>query len=230
MIRFAVLTLFPEFFETPLKSSLVGKAIEKGIVAVETINIRDYSQDKHRKTDDVPYGGGAGMVMMVAPIDRAVSELRQQNDLHVVLTSARGRQYSQEKAVELNRIVNSGKTLVIICGHYEGVDERVADFIADESISIGSYILSGGEIAALALLDSVSRLQAGFMGNPESILEESFSREGFLEFPQYTRPADYNGWKVPDILLSGHHENIRRWREEKSRLRESGIKPPKVEF
>ncbi len=278
-MRFSILTLFPEALESYLSTSIIGRARSEQFISTQLVNIRDFATDKHKTVDDTPYGGGAGMVMKIEPIDKALQSLtspralsspeeRERDHLSldkerstrrdgagevrrrkVVVLSARGQQFTQAKAHEYAQL----DELILICGRYEGIDQRVADYLADEEISIGPYVLAGGEIAALAVLEATARLLPGVLGNEESLAEESFSqniesrstplRQGsagrgniegdakirnskflpagqageiltsFREYPHYTKPADYKGWKVPEILLSGNHEEIRRWRQ-----------------
>lgn len=207
-MKFDVLTLFPEMFET-MKQSIFGKAMEKGIVTMNTVNIRDFSKDKHKKVDDTPYGGGAGMVMMPDVVYSAYKSI-EAKDAKVIYMSPQGKTLSQKKIEELAKQDH----LIILCGHYEGIDQRVLDKIVDEEISIGDYVLTGGEIPAMVLMDSVSRYVEGVL-KQDSIKEESFTN-GLLEYPQYTRPETFEGQKVPEILLTGHHENIEKWRKEQS--------------
>lgn len=207
-MKFDVLTLFPEMFE-PLKSSIIGKAIEKELIDINIINIRDFSEDKHKKVDDTPYGGGAGMVMKPDVVDRAYQSINGKN-AKVIYMSPQGKPLNQEKVENLSKESH----IILLCGHYEGIDQRVLDKIVDEEISIGDYVLTGGEIPAMVLIDSVSRYIEGVL-NQDSIGEESFSN-GLLEYPQYTRPEIFDGKSVPEILLSGHHEKIKQWRKEKS--------------
>lgn len=208
MIRFDILTLFPEMFSSPFDSSLLKKAQEKGLVEIAVHNIRDYAEDKHRMTDDYPYGGGNGMVMKVEPIVRALENaVPEGNEAIVVLLSPQGEVFNQGLAEDLAK----NDRIVLICGHYEGVDERVRAHLADREISIGDYVLTGGELPAMVVVDAVSRLVSGVLGNQASAAGDSFST-GLLEYPQYTRPADYRGWKVPEVLLSGHHREIDVWR------------------
>jgi tRNA (guanine37-N1)-methyltransferase len=209
-----IVTLFPEFFESPLKASLLGKAVTSGVVRINCINPRDYSTNKHRKVDDTPYGGGAGMVMMVEPIALAVDAIKEKNpDTHVILLSARGRLFDAAVAREYTQKYAS---ITFICGHYEGVDERVAEHVADESLRIGNYVLSGGEVAALTVIDALARRQPGFMGNADSLAHESFDEGESFEHAQYTRPDDWRGNKVPEVLLSGNHAKIAEWRKEEA--------------
>ena len=207
-MKFDILTLFPEMFEG-IKYSIIGKAIEKELIDINIVNIRDFSKDKHKKVDDTPYGGGAGMVMKPDVVYDAYSSIKSDNAKVIYLTP-KGKTLNQEKVKELSK----GNHIILLCGHYEGIDQRVLDEIVDEEISIGDYVLTGGEIPAMVLIDSVSRHIDGVI-TKESVEEESFSN-GLLEYPQYTRPEIFLNKKVPEVLLSGHHENIRKWREEKS--------------
>lgn len=215
-MRIDVYSIFPGIFESPLKESLLGKAIEARVIDIRPHDIRDYTEGKHRQVDDEPFGGGPGMVMKPEPIFRAVTEtlgygMNQLDELksnvEVILLTPGGEKLDQEKVSELSR----REHLALICGRYEGVDERVREHLCTRALSIGDYILSGGEFAALVVIDSVARLLPGVVGNRDSLTEESFS-QGLLEYPQYTRPADFNGWKVPEIILSGNHGEIEKWR------------------
>ena len=207
-MKFSVLTLFPEMF-TPLKESIIGKAIEDKKIELNLINIRDFSKDKHKKVDDTPYGGGAGMVMKADVVYDAYQSVREEG-AKVIFLSPQGKTLNQDKVKKLAK----EKYLILLCGHYEGIDQRVIDEIVDEEISIGDYVLTGGELPAMVLIDSVSRYVDGVLSE-ESIKEESFTNN-LLEYPQYTRPEIFHGIKVPEVLLSGHHENIKKWREEQS--------------
>ena len=207
-MKFDVLTLFPEMFDI-LKQSIIGRAQEKELIDINLINIRDFSTDKHKKVDDTPYGGGAGMVMMPDVVDRAYQSIKNKN-AKVIYMSPQGKTLNQKKVEDLAK----QEHLIILCGHYEGIDQRIIDKIVDEEISIGDYVLTGGEIPAMVLIDSVSRYVEGVL-KKDSIKEESFSN-GLLEYPQYTRPEVFNGVKVPEVLLSGHHEKINKWRKQKS--------------
>ena len=216
-MKFDVLTLFPEMFQS-LNESIIGKAKEKGLIEINLINIRDFSKDKHKKVDDTPYGGGAGMVMKPDVVYDAYSSLNVEN-AKVVYLSPQGKVLNQKKVKELSK----ENHLILLCGHYEGIDQRVLDEIVDEEISIGDYVLTGGELPAMVLIDSVSRYIKGVLSE-DSTKEESFSNN-LLEYPQYTRPEEFRGRKVPEVLISGHHENIKKWREEKS-LEVTKIKRP----
>ncbi len=207
MILFDVLSVFPQMLHSPLDCSLLKKAREKKLIEVGLHDIRDWAEDKHRMTDDAPYGGGCGMVMKVEPVAGALaSVVRPELDPLVILMTPQGERFNQKIAAELA----ARKQIVIICGRYEGVDERIREHLADREISIGDYILTGGELGALVVIDAVSRLIPGVLGNDASTVSESFSH-GLLEYPQYTRPAEYNGWAVPEVLLTGHHARIEEW-------------------
>jgi tRNA (guanine37-N1)-methyltransferase len=209
-MRIDVLTLFPKLFEEPFGYGIFKRAAENGLVRVNLVDIRDYAHDKHRTADDYPYGGGAGMVMKPEPLFEAVEAVREEvPGGRVILLTPQGRPFGQELAAELAREDH----LVFICGHYEGVDERVREHLADDEISIGDYVLTGGEIPAMVVMDAVLRLIPGVLGSGASPVEESHAG-GLLEYPQYTRPPDYRGWKVPEVLLSGNHAEIAAWRRE----------------
>ena len=207
-MNFDILTLFPEMFE-PIKQSIIGRAEENNLIHINITNIRDFSKDKHNKVDDTPYGGGAGMVMRADVVYDAIKSVKQPQS-KVIYLSPQGKTLNQKMVQELSK----EKHLILLCGHYEGIDQRVIDEVVDEEISIGDYVLTGGEIPAMVLIDTVSRYIDGVL-NKESILEESFSK-GLLEYPQYTRPEVFRGKRVPEILLSGHHENIKKWRAEQA--------------
>ncbi len=207
-MQFDVLTLFPEMFEI-LNKSIIGKAKEKGLININLINIRDFSKNKHKKVDDTPYGGGAGMVMMPDVVYDAYKSIKD-NKAKVIYMSPQGNKITQKKIEELSK----EKHLILLCGHYEGIDQRVLDEIVDEEISIGDYVLTGGELPAMVLIDSVSRYIEGVL-KEDSTKEESFS-QGLLEYPQYTRPEIFQNKKVPEVLLSGHHQNIEKWRRKQS--------------
>jgi len=217
MMKIDILTLFPEMFAGPFSSSILKRAQASGLVEINLVNIRDFSTNRHHTVDDTPYGGGAGMVMAPEAIFGAVENVRTKHDSapsRVVLMCPQGRPFSQAMALDLAR----GKNLVLICGHYEGVDERVRDSLVTDEISIGDYVLTGGELPSMVVVDAITRLIPGVLGESASVEEESFSA-GLLEYPQYTRPRDYRGQAVPEVLLSGHHEEIRKWRRRQSLLR-----------
>ena len=216
-MKFNVLTLFPEMFE-PIKQSIIGKAVEKNIVEINLINIRDFSKDKHKKVDDTPYGGGAGMVIRPDVVYDAYKSI-EDSKTKVIYLSPQGKTLNQKMVEELSK----EESLTLLCGHYEGIDQRVLDKIVDEEISIGDYVLTGGEIPAMVLIDAVSRYIPEVLSK-ESIKEESFS-EGLLEYPQYTRPEIFEGEKVQEVLISGHHENIDKWRKQEA-VRITQIKRP----
>jgi tRNA (guanine37-N1)-methyltransferase len=209
-VRIDVVTLFPELFDAPLSTSLLGKAVAAGRVQVEVHDLREHGIGRHRSVDDEPYGGGAGMVMRPEPIFDAVASLGDPKG-HVILLGPRGRRLDQSVC----RSLAAKEHLVLICGRYEGVDERVAEGLADDEISIGDYVLSGGEAAAVVVIETVTRLIPGVLGNEESLVSESHT-SGLLEYPQYTRPAEFEGMAVPDVLLSGDHGAVQRWRAEQS--------------
>ena len=204
-MKISILTLFPEMFSI-FDHSIIGRARENKIIDMDVLNIRDFTLNKHRKVDDYPYGGGAGMVMAPQPIVDAIRHVKENNNGKVIFLGPRGRTFNQEMANELSKEEN----LTFICGHYEGIDERVYKHI-DMEISLGDFVLTGGEMAAIPVIDSILRLIPGVLGKEESFMDESFYN-GLLEYPQYTRPEEFEGDRVPDILLSGHHENIRKWR------------------
>mgnify|MGYP001587634300 CR=1 FL=1 len=208
-MKISILTLFPEMFSI-FDHSIIGKAKERGIVDIECLNIRDFTKNKHKKVDDYPYGGGAGMVMAPQPVIDTIRECKKNNKGKVVFLGPRGRKFNHSISKELAR----EEELIFLCGHYEGIDERIYDYI-DMEISLGDFILTGGEMAAIPIIDSVLRLKPGVLGKEESFMDESFSN-GLLEYPQYTRPEEFEGVRVPDVLLSGHHENIRKWRRKQS--------------
>lgn len=208
-MRIDILTLFPEMFSA-LQTSILGRAQQSGKIEINIIDIRDFTLDKHKKCDDTPYGGGAGMVMTPQPIYDAIKSVKSPNT-HVIYTSPRGRTFSQKVAYEFSKLEH----LVILCGHYEGIDQRVIDLCVDEEVSIGDYVLTGGEIPAMAMVDSIARLCDGVI-SAESLENESFSGAGLLEYPQYTKPQEFMGLKVPDILTSGNHGEIDKWRRQQS--------------
>jgi len=220
-MRIDILTLFPEMFTGVFGCSIIGRAVKGGYLELHTHDIRDYSTDKHRRVDDYPFGGGAGMVMMVEPIARCIEKLKSERRYDLVLFMAPdGKTFDQNYANRLSLQEN----IMILCGHYKGVDERVRELFIDEEVSIGDYVLSGGEIAAMAIVDAVARIIPGVLHDETSALLDSF-QDGLLSAPVYTRPADYQGYKVPDILLSGHQKNIDDWRLEQQLKRTQERRP-----
>ena len=221
-MNFHVLTLFPDMIMQGLNTSITGRAIEKGLLSIEAVNIRDYSTDKHLKVDDYPYGGGAGLVMRADPICRAYDAVTKKlsRKPRVVYMTPVGYTFDQKMAKEFSM----EDELVILCGHYEGVDERALQTIVTDYVSIGDYVLTGGELAAMVVIDAVSRLVPGVLHNDESAVTESFEN-GLLEYPQYTRPEVYNGMAVPEVLLSGNHGNVDKWRLEQSLIRTKKYRP-----
>ncbi len=214
-----LLTLFPGICTGPMTQSMMKRAQEKGLFTFQAHDIRQWTTDKHRLTDDAPYGGGEGMVMKPEPIFAAVEQLRQPSS-RVILMTPSGTPFSQSHATQLAAQAH----LVIICGHYEGIDQRVIDHLVDEEISIGDYVLTNGALAGLVVVDAVTRLIPGVLGNDQSAAQDSFSH-GLLEFPQYTRPADFRGWKIPEILLSGNHGEIAAWRKQRSLEKTRRVRP-----
>lgn len=208
-MKINILTLFPEMFQI-FNYSIIGKAREKDLIQLEAVNIRDYTLNKHKKVDDYPYGGGAGMVMAAQPVVDAIKATKENNKGKVIFLGPRGKTFNQALALELSK----EEELVFVCGHYEGIDERAYKYF-DLEVSLGDFVLTGGEMASIPVIDSICRLIPGVLGKEESFQEESFY-DGTLEYPQYTRPEVYEGEKVPEILLSGHHENIRKWRRKES--------------
>jgi tRNA (guanine37-N1)-methyltransferase len=227
-MRFDILTLFPGLFSGVFEESIVKRAIESGLVTIALHNIRDYTTDKHHVTDDEPYAGGGGMVMKVEPIFRAVEAVlgeqgvptNKDSPTQIILLTPAGRLFSQAVA----RKLAGRERLLLICGRYEGVDERVRDHLVTDEISVGDYVLSGGEIPAMVIVEAVTRLLPGALGDPLATTQDSHSR-GLLEHPHYTRPAEFRGWAVPEILLSGHHAEVARWRRQKSLLRTAERRP-----
>src|SRR5277367_6471084 len=208
---FRILTIFPDFFQGPLQYGVVAKAAEAGLIQIHIHDLRTWTHDRHRTVDDRPFGGGEGMLLKPAPIFDAVETIFPKRGLarKVILLSPQGRRFTQRIARDLTQ----NEEILLICGRYEGVDERVAEHLADDELSIGDYVLSGGELAAAVVVDTVARLLPGVLGNEDSSVNESFT-EGILDCPQWTRPADFRGWKVPDALLSGHHAEIAKWRKQ----------------
>lgn len=207
-MKITICTLFPEYFTSVLSTSVLGKAISKGEVEVTLIDIRDFATDKHSVTDDRPYGGGAGMVLKPEPIVLALESIPDRSSAHTILFSASGIQFTQATARNYAQLHH----LILVCGHYEGVDERVVEYV-DQEVRIGEYVLTGGEPAAAVVIDAVARLKPGVLGNPESLEGESFSKPDTGAYPQYTRPEEFRGQKVPQVLLEGHHAKITQWRE-----------------
>ncbi len=225
MKRFFVLTLFPEMIEETLSHSIMGRAQKEGYISIEAVDIRDFTMDKHRHVDDYPYGGGVGLVMQGQPIyDAYRSLLPRAAGARVVFMTPQGRPFTQRVADELAK----EERLVFLCGHYEGVDERVIEEIVTDEISLGDFVLTGGELAAITIIDAVSRLVPGVLGKEESCAEESFS-DGLLEYPQYTRPPVFLGREVPKVLLSGHHGRVARWRREQALIRTARKRPDLLE-
>jgi tRNA (guanine37-N1)-methyltransferase len=225
-MKFHILTLFPEMFAGVHSLGVTGRAVESGILDVKLYNIRDYTTDRHRTVDDSPYGGGAGMVMKVEPIVACIEAVRKNApDARLLLASPGGRHFNQKMAAEL---AAEGE-VIILCGRYEGIDERVKELFAATEFSIGDYVMTGGEIAAMTVVDTVARLVPGVLGSAESAGEESFS-DGLLEYPQYTRPPEFRGLEVPEILLSGNHSEIARWRREKSLQKTKTVRPDLIAF
>jgi len=231
-MNFHIITIFPKIFDSYFSESIVKRVLEKELVVIKIHNLRDYTADKHKSVDDTPYGGGAGMVLKVEPICNCLkainfqfsifnfqkiskSKINKSKKTRIILFSAKGKRYTQADAKRLSKYEN----IVMICGRYEGVDERVAKYLADEEISIGDYVLTGGEIPAMAVVDSVARLIPGALGNIESSKNESFSQKNYLEYPQYTKPAEFQGWKVPEVLMGGNHKEIEKWREKHSKIK-----------
>lgn len=230
-MRFDIMTLFPALVDGVLSESIIGRARAAGIIEVRAHNIRDYSKDKHRRVDDTPYGGGKGMLMSPVPIYDCFTavtdpETNPAERRRVVYMSPQGRVFNQEIAREY---VENYDNIIFLCGHYEGVDQRIIDEIVDEELSIGDYVLTGGEIPACIVVDAVSRLLPGVLSDAECYEKESFSEEGLLEYPQYTRPYEFHGKKVPDVLISGHHANIEKWRTEMALEKTRAVRPELAE-
>lgn len=226
-MKIDVLTLFPAMFEGVFTSSILGKAQEKGIVSLKSVNFRDYANNKHNTVDDYPYGGGGGMVLKPEPIFSAVEDLvpqEQEKRPRVILMCPQGETFTQKKAEELA----GEEHLIFICGHYEGYDERIREHLITDELSIGDYVLTGGELPAMVIIDSVVRLLPGVLGNEMSAVTDSFST-GLLEYPHYTRPVNFRGWEVPEVLLSGHHKNIGDWRRKQSLYRTLERRPDLLE-
>lgn len=229
MVRFDIISIFPESFTSYFGVSMLRRAQEDGLIEIATHNLRDYAHDARKTVDDTPYGGGAGMVLKVEPLAEAIEALKEQDTRYkiqdtngereqegartrTILFSAKGKAFTQADARRLREY----DRLIMVCGRYEGIDERIAEHMIDEELSIGEYVLTGGELAAMVVTDAVARLIPGVLGNEESAETESHSEEGVVEYPQYTKPEEFRGWKVPDVLLSGHHAEIEKWRKEQS--------------
>ncbi len=210
-MRIDILTLFPEMF-APLKTSLIGKAVQNSALQINIIDIRDYTKDKHKKCDDYPFGGGVGMLMTPQPIYDAITSIEGYKDAYKVYLSPRGKTLTQSYVKQLSK----NEHLILLCGHYEGIDQRIIDMLIDEELSIGDYVLTGGELPAMVVVDSVSRYIPGVLGSSESVEDESFS-SGMLEYPQYTRPQNFMGYEVPEVLVSGNHQKVDEWRKEQSK-------------
>ena len=225
-MRFHVLTLFPEMIEQGCRTSILGRALQAGAISVTATNIRDYSENKHGHVDDYPYGGGAGMVMQPGPIDRAYQDVKSgiPGKARVIYVTPQGNVFNQQIAQELAK----EEDLIFLCGHYEGVDERILEKIVTDYVSIGDYVLTGGELPAMVMIDAISRLVPGVLSNEVSAEFESF-HDNILEYPQYTRPEEYEGQRVPEVLLSGHHANIEKWRREQSLERTLRWRPDLLE-
>ena len=217
MINFYVLTLFPEMIVSGMNNSVIGRAIENGLISLEAVDIREYSTDKHLHVDDYPYGGGAGMVMQPEPVYRAFLDIKEKTgkkEIRVVYLTPQGKVFKQEMAQEFSK----EEDIIFLCGHYEGIDERVLEMIVTDYVSVGDYVLTGGELPAMVMMDAIARLVPKVLNNDSSAELESF-QGNLLEYPQYTRPAEFFGKRVPEVLLSGHHKNIEKWRREQSLIR-----------
>jgi tRNA (guanine37-N1)-methyltransferase len=224
-MTFHVLTIFPEFFNGPFEHGVIERARRAGLIQIQVHDLRTWTQDRHKTVDDRPFGGGEGMVLKAGPIFEAVESIwpdrAKESGRKVVLLSAQGRKFDQSVAREFAGL----SELLLICGRYEGVDERVAEHLADEELSVGDFVLSGGELAAAMVVDVVARLKEGVLGNSDSTVYESFGEDGLLDCPQYTRPAEFRGWKAPDVLLGGNHEQIRKWRQSAAREKTAKHRP-----
>lgn len=231
-MRYHVMTLFPDMIMNAMYESITGRAISSGYIKVNAVNIRDYADNKHNRVDDYPYGGGAGMLMQAEPVYRCFEDIIENiskenkdiSDVPVIYLSPQGKVFDQSMAEELSQ----KKDIIFLCGHYEGIDERVLETIVTDYVSIGDYVLTGGELPALVMMDAVSRLVPGVLTNADSGKTESFA-EGLLEYPQYTRPSEWRGMKVPDVLLSGHHKNLEKWYREQSLIRTAKLRPDLIE-
>jgi len=220
-MKFDILTLFPNMFSSPFQESIVGRAVDKGLVQIRAINIRDFASDKHQVVDDTPYGGGQGMVMKVEPIARAIESVKSQDPTAwTIYLTPQGQPFNQSMAQDLS----SRSHLILLCGRYEGIDERVRELFLNQEISIGDYVLTGGELAAMVLIEAISRLLPGVLGSDRSAQEDSFF-QSLLEYPQYTRPSNFRGMEVPEVLLSGNHAAIERWRKREALRRTMDRRP-----
>jgi tRNA (guanine37-N1)-methyltransferase len=224
-MRIDIISIFPEVIEACCSYSMIKRAREQELVTVNAVDLRDFAFDKHKQVDDYPYGGGAGMILKPEPLFRAVKSLSSQNVPEVIVLTPAGKPFDQEEAHKLAK----AEHIILICGHYEGIDQRVLDHLATKELSIGDYILTGGELPAMVIADAVIRLLPGVLGNQDSLVFESFE-EGMLEHPQYTRPADFQGLKVPEVLLSGNHQEIKRWRREQAFKKTIGCRPELLEM
>jgi len=222
-VIFHVLTIFPEFFRAAFEEGVVGKARAAGVIEIRVHDLRDWTRDRHRTVDDRPFGGGEGMLLKAEPIFEAVESIwpEKRSGRKVVLLSAQGTKFDQARAREFSSLAE----LLLICGRYEGVDERVAEHLADEELSIGDFVVSGGELPAAVIIDATARLIAGVLGNENSAVAESFGVEGLLDCPQYTRPAEFRGWSVPEVLVGGNHEEIRKWRQRAAAGKTARVRP-----
>jgi tRNA (guanine37-N1)-methyltransferase len=222
-VKFHVLTIFPEFFRGPFEYGVVPRAREAGLIEIRIHDLRNWTHDRHKTVDDRPFGGGEGMLLKAGPIFEAVESSwpERSEGKKIALMSAQGCRFDQSVARKLSGL----DELLLICGRYEGVDERVAQYLADEELAIGDYVLSGGELAAAVVIDAVARLKQGVLGNEQSAIAESFGEAGLLDCPQYTRPAEFRGWKAPEALLGGNHEEIRKWRSEAARAKTARLRP-----
>jgi tRNA (guanine37-N1)-methyltransferase len=227
-VIFHVLTIFPDFFRAAFEQGVVGKARTAGLIEIRVHDLRDWTRDRHRTVDDRPFGGGEGMLLKAGPIFEAVESIwpEKKKGQRAVLLSAQGRKFDQARAREFSTL----DELLLICGRYEGVDERVAEYLADEELSVGDFVLSGGELGAAVIIDATARLIAGVLGNENSAVAESFGEEGLLDCPQYTRPADFRGWSVPEVLVGGNHEEIRKWRQRAAAEKTARVRPDLIEI
>ncbi|MDD2753054.1 MAG: tRNA (guanosine(37)-N1)-methyltransferase TrmD [Candidatus Portnoybacteria bacterium] len=212
-MKFDIITIFPKIFDSYFGESILARAQKKKLIKIKAHDLRKWASDKHKKVDDSPYGGGPGMVMKVDVIYKAVKAIKKKSNDRLILFSAKGKPFTQADARRLAEY----DRLIMICGRYEGVDERVAEHIVDEELSVGNFVLTGGEIPAMIVVDAVARLLPGVLGKEDSLAEESFSSDGYLEYPQYTRPEEFNDWKVPEVLLGGNHKEIEEWRRKMSK-------------